>query len=83
MTKAEIVKRGNKRKNSAFGADIAEYVGKLAGDMIVQDALQGCTMNEKCMVAIMIPEILKVIRAGGKWVIESKVLPEGEKEIKL
>lgn len=91
MTKAEIIKRGKNRgklrKNPAFmpGEDFIEFAGGLAGDMLIRQALQGCTMNEKSMVAILIPEILKVIRAGGKVqaIIESKALPEGEKETKL
>ncbi len=52
-----------KRPNPAYGL-LSETLGSTAGNLMVNSALVGATLEEKMLVSALIPTFLKIIRSG-------------------
>lgn len=68
-----------KRPNPAYGS-MSEILGNTAGNLMVNAALVGATLEEKMLVSALIPTFLKIIRSGpilGADALLDKLYPEG------
>ena len=85
MAKPKLKPR-NKRPNPAFGKT-SELTGLLSsvGNMAVEQALNGATLEEKMVISALIPTFLKIIRATPGWSagLLDKLFPEGVSSIEL
>jgi hypothetical protein len=70
-----------KRPNPAYGLPgMSEMLGNTAGNLMVNAALVGATLEEKMLVSALIPTFLKIIRSGptlGADALLDKLYPEG------
>ena len=52
----------NWRKNPVYNDLMFEHATSMVGDLAIREALKGATLEEKMVLSVALPEILKMIR---------------------
>lgn len=67
-----------------FGDDDIKHITGIAGNLAITSALSGCTIEEKMLIAGLIPTFLKIVRSVPKKDVEGvleKMYPPPAEEV--